>query len=58
MKQDLLYYMQANDNDELSDGAWQAMLEDSVKAYNRNHKTNYDPFEMFMEYIQWVPATV
>lgn len=55
MKDDLLYYMQANDDEALSDGAWQAKLEDAVKAYNRNHSTSHDPFSMFMEYLQWVP---
>jgi len=53
VKNDLFHYMQANDDSDLPQGAWQAMLEDAVEAYNNQHGTNFDPYDMFMEYIQW-----
>lgn len=55
MLEDLMFYMQANDDPSLSDGAWQATLEDAVEAYNQQHSTNFDPFDKFMEYLQWKP---
>ena len=39
-------------DDSLPDGAWQAMLEDGVKEYNRKNGTRYDPFDGFMYYIK------
>lgn len=44
-------WMEDFDDSEAPDGAWQAMLEDSVKEYNETFGTNYDPFETWLKYI-------
>lgn len=38
--------------DDLSDGAWQAACEDAVEAYNKEHRTNIDPFDGWMHWIK------
>lgn len=53
MKQSLFYFMQAHDHDDVSDGAWQAMLEDAVEMFNDQNNTAFDPHNMFHEYLQW-----
>lgn len=47
----LIGYMSAYDNDDLSDGAWQAMLEDGAKAFSKEFGIRIDPFDAFMEYV-------
>lgn len=48
----LFDYLEAYDHDELADGAWQAVIEDGVKAYNQRFGTNVDPFDGFMAYVE------
>lgn len=38
--------------DDMPDGAWQAACEDAVRHYNRDHKTNLDPFDGWMAYVK------
>jgi len=52
MNKELNAFMEAHDNPNASDGAWQAMLEDAVVMYNEQNGTDYDPFDSWMEYIQ------
>lgn len=51
MKDTLFAFLQAFDDDSLPDGAWQAMIEDGVTAWNEAEKANLDPFENFLEYV-------
>lgn len=51
--EDLFFLMAACDSDDLPDGAWQALIEDSVHFYNGKNSTNFDPNEAFHAYIQW-----
>lgn len=48
----LIGFMSAYDNDDLSDGAWQAMLEDGAKAFSKHFGIRIDPFDAFMEYVE------
>lgn len=52
-KDKLFLFMQDFDDNEAPDGAWQAQLEDAVDTFNEAYETNYDPFESWLEYIQW-----
>ena len=51
--QGLFDYMDFYDDDDAPDGAWWAMLEDSVGIYNIANKTQYDPFESVHVWIEW-----
>lgn len=48
----LIDFLEAYDHDDLPDGAWQAMIEDGVKAYNEEFGARIDPFDGFMAYIE------
>lgn len=48
----LLGFMSAYDNSNLSDGAWQAMLEDGAKAFSKEFGISIEPFDAFMEYVE------
>jgi hypothetical protein len=52
-KQKLFSYMQKFENKTLSCGAWQQALEDSVEAFNEENGTDYDPLDMFLQYLNW-----
>lgn len=43
-------FLSAYDDDSLSDGAWQCLIEDGVRAYNANYDTDLDPFDTFVAY--------
>lgn len=49
--EELFHFMSEFDDDEAPDGAWQAMLEDSVRRWNRGHGTDYDVNEVLHAYI-------
>lgn len=50
---DHLYgWMSVSDDDDAPDGAWWAMLEESVEHYNQEHGTNFDPFESVHAYVR------
>lgn len=51
---DLFYFIDAHNDDDASDGAWWAMLENAVTAWNEKHGTNYDENETVHAYIQRV----
>ncbi len=38
--------------DDFSDGAWQAACENAVEAYNEEHKTNIDPYDGWLYWVQ------
>jgi len=48
----LCSYLQVYDNDDLPDGAWQAMIEDGVDAFNEDYGTVYDRNEGFLIYCR------
>ncbi len=48
----LVGFLVAYDNDDLSDGAWQAVLEDGAKAFSQAYGIRIDPFDGFMEYVE------
>lgn len=50
--EDLLEQMYQADDDDMSDGAWQAMIEGAVNDYNRANKTKFDSFEAWLWYIE------
>lgn len=47
----LVGFMSAYDHDDLSDGAWQAMLEDGAKEFTKATGIQIDSFDAFHEYI-------
>ena len=47
----LVAYLEAWDDDDLSDAMWQAMIEEGVKFYNNDNGTNIDPFDGWLIYI-------
>jgi len=49
--QGLVDFMAAFDHDDISDGAWQAMLEDGGAAYAQEMGVDIDPHRAFMEYV-------
>ena len=49
---DLFSRLQAADNDDLPDGAWWGALEAEVEAFNWENKTNHDPHDAVMYYLQ------
>ena len=51
--EDLMYFMEGHDNDNLPDGAWQGVLEDAVHIFNTKYNTTYDSHDSFMQYIEW-----
>ena len=54
-KETLFHFLSAGyDDDDLPDGAWWAKLESGVEDFNKINKTNYDPFDMVHEYLDWV----
>ena len=52
MEEELYSFLQAHDDDDASDGAWQAMIEDGVVFWNEDKGTTLDPFETFLEYCE------
>jgi len=52
MKTELFGFLSAFDDDSAPDGAWQAMIEDGVIAWNEDNKTNLDPFDTFHAYVE------
>jgi len=39
--------------DDIPDGAWQAMLEDTARQYASDNKLYVDSFDAFMDYLEW-----
>lgn len=48
----LIGFLEAFDHDDLPDGAWQAMIEDGVEAYNKEFGAHIAPFDGFMAYAE------
>lgn len=47
----VLYFLDAYDDDNLSDGAWWSRLEEGVTAWNELNNDNLDPHEIVSEYV-------
>ncbi len=52
MNEELFAFLQAFDNDDAPDGAWQAQIEDGVTFWNEDKKTSLDPFDTFLNYVE------
>jgi hypothetical protein len=44
--------MKQFDDNNLPDGARQAVLENAVEQYNEANNTHYDPFDLWLEYVE------
>lgn len=53
-KTQMYAYMSAHDDDDMPDGAWQAMLEDAAKEWARKNGEEVDGHDAFMEYLRAV----
>lgn len=49
---ELVAFLEAWDKDELGNGAWQALLEGGVSAFNKWKGTNIDPHYGFLLYVE------
>jgi hypothetical protein len=49
---ELYYYIDAHDDDELSDAVWFQALEDSVAVYNQEHGTTFDANDAVHAYVE------
>ena len=45
-------FLEAFDDDSLSDGAWMAMLQEGVRAWNEQNGTDLDEHDTWLEYVQ------
>jgi hypothetical protein len=50
-KDELWYWIDARNDDELPDGAWWSVLEEAVVDYNEEYGTDYDPFDAVHAYL-------
>jgi hypothetical protein len=53
LKNTLFPYIDAWNNPDAPDGAWQAMMESGVESYNQEHNTDYDFCDIMGEYIDY-----
>ena len=44
--------------DEMPDGAWQAMMQENVKTWNKATGKNFDPYDAFMMWVAHVGEEV
>ena len=51
-KEALADYLDAFNNDNLSDGAWQGVLMEGVEQFNEDMGLNIDPHEGFLIYVE------
>jgi hypothetical protein len=51
MNDELYYFVDAHNDDDLSDGAWMQVLKDAVSYWNADHKTNLDEHDTVQEYL-------
>lgn len=52
MNETLFAFLQAFDDDEAPDGAWQAKIEDGVVAWNEDNNKDLNPFNTFLNYVE------
>lgn len=45
-------WQEASGADEMPDGAWQCVMMEGVEAYNEDEKTNIDPHEGWLYWIE------
>jgi hypothetical protein len=45
-------WQEASGADEMSDGAWGAVMQEGVRAYNEDNKTNFDEHEGWLYWIE------
>ena len=51
LKTKLIAHLEAYDDSNASDGAWEAMLKDGVTNFNETYGTDIDQHDGFMAYI-------
>jgi hypothetical protein len=51
MTKELKLFLAQYDDDTLNDGAYWALLEEGVMAFNTAHGTNLDPHNTVLEYL-------
>ena len=49
---ELYYFIDAHNDDDAPDGAWWAILEDSVTFWNKDHGTSYDENDTVHSYLR------
>lgn len=51
-KKKLFEYLEANDHDDLPDGAWHQCLVDAVWRFNNENGTDFDELESVVDYLE------
>jgi len=49
---ELYWFIDALNDDDMPDGAWWALLEEGAKNFNNEYGTDYDPFECVHGYLR------
>jgi hypothetical protein len=49
----MFYAMQAAEDADAPDGAWQAMLEDAAGHFGRANSLSVDTHNAFMDFLEW-----
>ncbi len=49
----LMHSIDAMNDDQMPDGAWWAMLEEAVQAYNERNNTDFDETASVHAYLKW-----
>lgn len=49
----LFCHMEAVEDEDMPDGAWQQMLEDAAEHWGRENNIRVDGYDAFMEYLGW-----
>ena len=52
LSDELFWFIDAHNDDDLPDGAWFAVLEDAVTYWNKKHGTNFDENEAVHAYLE------
>lgn len=57
MEEELFNFLEAQSllAEDLEDGAYLNFLQDSVELFNKDHDTDYNPYETMMAYIKEPP---
>lgn len=51
--EELMYWIDARNDDTLPDGAWWARLEEGCVDYNEEYGTSYDSHDAVMAWLDW-----
>lgn len=56
-KEEMFYFLngwsEVSGADEMSDGAWQAVIMEGVEAFNEEEGTDFDPHEGWLAWVSW-----